>query len=165
MSSSVTLSRRRLFKRDSQPLISLPWVNPEVDFIATCTRCEACVSACETNIIRHGDGGFPTIDFSQGECTFCQQCADACPEPIFDTNQSAPWPEQKVAVTQSCLAHQGVYCRSCGELCEQEAISFKPGISSVPEIDVADCTGCGACIAPCPTQAIAVIQLPEEDHV
>jgi ferredoxin len=43
-------------------------------------------------------------------------------------------------------------------LCEARAIAFPPrlGGCSLPQIDPARCTGCGACVAPCPTAAIEI---------
>ncbi|MEH6453029.1 MAG: ferredoxin-type protein NapF, partial [Psychromonas sp.] len=106
-------------------------------------------------IIIKGDGGFPNIDFSNGECTFCKKCVDACNEDIFDLSSSAPW-QKKAQINESCLANNNVYCRSCSESCEAQALTFQLGLSSTPQIDINLCTGCGACVAPCPTQAILI---------
>lgn len=154
------LARRRLFSRGQTiALVELPWRDKSVSFTDVCTRCGECVSACETQIIIKGDGGFPTLDFNQGEgeCSFCQQCAAVCPEPLFDLSQPEPW-QLKAQIKDTCLANQKVYCRSCGEHCDSQAISFKPGISSVPIITAADCSGCGACLSVCPVQAIVLGQ-------
>ena len=91
MSNQPDLLKRRFFRHQAVSLIELPWRDQSRVFTDECTRCQKCVDACETNIIVNGDGGFPTIDFSQGECTFCQQCAQVCPEPLFDLTQAAPW--------------------------------------------------------------------------
>nr|WP_238486310.1 ferredoxin-type protein NapF [Motilimonas eburnea] len=138
-------------------MVALPWRDQSVSFTDGCSRCGECISACETQIIVKGDGGFPSLDFNQGEgeCSFCKQCATVCPEPLFDLSQSEPW-QLKAQIKESCLANQDVYCRSCGEQCETQAISFKPGISSTPLISLADCTGCGACLSVCPVDAIAL---------
>ena len=51
---------------------------------------------------------------------------------------------------------------ACGESCEVRAIRFRqvPGGVALPEIDDAACTGCGACLASCPTSAIARAERP-----
>lgn len=155
----VDLARRRLFSRKTveDSAIIMPWVKSAASFTDDCTRCGKCVSACETNVIINGDGGFPTVDFSRGECTFCYQCADVCPEPIFLPQASAPW-QIKADIKQNCLAYQNVECRSCGETCDTMAIQFKLQLNKVaqPVINVDDCSGCGACVSVCPTAAIHV---------
>ena len=61
-------------------------------------------------------------------------------------------------IAASCLAYGNVVCRSCGETCEVGAIRFRPrlGGAAVPEVEGGKCTGCGACMAPCPVKAIVL---------
>lgn len=153
------LSRRHLFTRkkfDSRQ-VTLPWLVEQSSFTDDCTRCGKCIEHCESNIIIKGDGGFPTIDFSRGECTFCYQCARACPEPLFSAEHENPW-SAKATISSNCLAFHQIECRSCGDMCEPLAITFRlrPGDVALPTIDIADCTGCGACVAACPSTAITV---------
>jgi len=155
----VDIAKRRLFSRKSveDSTILLPWVEQISSFTDDCTRCSKCVSECETNIIINGDGGYPTIDFSRGECTFCYQCAQACPESIFLPKSSSPW-QAKASIKANCLATQNVECRSCGEMCDTMAIKFTLQLNRVaqPVISMDDCSGCGACVSVCPTAAINV---------
>jgi ferredoxin-type protein NapF len=75
----VDLARRNFFrgrKASTRLAIRLPWVINEQYFIDDCTQCGDCITSCEEKIIVKGDGGFPEIDFSKGECTFCQKCID-----------------------------------------------------------------------------------------
>ena len=60
-------------------------------------------------------------------------------------------------IGDACLARRQVECRICGEVCDASAIRFRPTLGGVsrPELDHAACTGCGACVAPCPAHAIA----------
>ncbi|MCY9824621.1 MULTISPECIES: ferredoxin-type protein NapF [Vibrio] len=155
----VDLSKRRLFSRkkvDSSQ-IRLPWIHNLESFVDDCTRCGKCIESCETKIIIVGDGGFPTVDFSIDECTFCYQCADVCPEPIFKPKQGEPW-QAKARISDKCLAQQNVECRSCGDMCEPMAIQFqlRAGSVALPKIELDECSGCGACVAVCPTSAILV---------
>ena len=61
-----------------------------------------------------------------------------------------------VAIGSSCLAHRGVSCRSCEDVCEPRALRFRPELGGVfkPEIDLAACTNCGECGLICPVNAI-----------
>ncbi|PSW07650.1 ferredoxin-type protein NapF [Photobacterium lipolyticum] len=152
-------SRRKMFTRRRTPeLQRLPWVIDEAVFTDSCTRCNKCISACESQIIVKGDGGFPTIDFNYGECTFCYRCAEACPESLFHPQTDNPW-ELKAQINQSCLAHNKIECRSCGDMCEVQAIRFRLQAGGVaqPALKADDCTGCGACLSVCPTSAITMV--------
>lgn len=156
----MVLTRRALLKANinkSQQIIRLPWVSDEIVFVDVCTRCHNCLSACPEKIIVKGDGGFPEIDFRFGECTFCTDCVKVCPENLFTPIEQNPWP-LKAKISEKCLSYKNVVCNICKEQCETEAISFTPRVGRVsqPELVTEKCTGCGACIKPCPTQAITV---------
>jgi ferredoxin-type protein NapF len=135
----------------------LPWLVNASQFHEQCIRCNKCIDVCETKIITHGDGGFPIVDFSKGECTFCYSCASVCPEPLFDSKATLPW-QAEISIKDSCLAKKNVECRSCMENCEPMAITFKLSIGSVaqPSLDSDSCTGCGACVAVCPSDCISI---------
>jgi len=136
----------------------LPWINDAEQFLENCTQCGDCLSACPQQIIVKGDGGFPAINFELGECDFCTKCATVCKVPIFIASTEQPW-QKKAVIDATCLANQNIYCRSCAESCETQALTFQIGISAVPKIDNDLCTGCGACVAPCPSSAIDVKEL------
>ncbi|MBV1840435.1 ferredoxin-type protein NapF [Photobacterium ganghwense] len=152
-------SRRRLLTRRSKPEQQrLPWMVNDDIFTDGCTRCGKCAAACETQIIIHGDGGFPEVDFKRGECTFCYRCADVCPEPLFHSQTTPAW-AMVAEIGEGCLAYQHVECRSCGDMCETQAIRFRlqPGGVAQPELEATNCTGCGSCVSVCPTSAITVV--------
>ena len=156
----VDASRRGFFRGRPRPRVEIrpPWALPETSFTDTCTRCNDCAGACPEQIIVSGDGGFPTIDFKRGECTFCGDCVAACqPNALVRADGQPAW-SYKALIGPSCLPARGVECRSCEDFCTARAIRFSPrlGGGPIPEVETEKCTGCGACIAPCPVNAIAI---------
>jgi ferredoxin-type protein NapF len=157
----VDASRRGFLRGRSRPKAQIrpPWALPEADFVDRCTRCGDCLSACPQKILVTGDGGFPTVDFSQRECTFCGDCATACQPLALVRAEGLPaWP-YKAVVGDACLPKRGVECRVCGDFCDARAIRFAPRLGNcpLPDIDNTLCTGCGACVGPCPTAALRIL--------
>ena len=124
--------------------------------LAACTGCGDCVTACPQQILLVA-GGRVAIDFDRGECTFCSACAAACAEPVFATPAVMA---HRAVIGDSCLARRGTTCMSCRDACPEDAIRFVPRMGGpfLPDLSPAACTGCGACIAPCPADAIAMRQ-------
>lgn len=157
----MNISRRTLLRghlRSKPPSLRPPWALAEHEFIHTCTRCGNCAAACPGKIIVTGDGGFPEINFAAGECTFCRKCVEACqPMALHAGAKTRAW-AYRAAISDSCLAKQGVVCQTCAEACETQAIRFSPQLRSaaLPIIALDACNSCGACVAPCPAQAISV---------
>ncbi|MGV6826861.1 MAG: ferredoxin-type protein NapF [bacterium] len=131
----------------------MPWQSSQ--FFEKCSRCSACIDACSERVLVAGSGGYPQVDFNRGECVFCFDCVEACDKQALDPTLDKPW-NLVASISDQCLARHGVVCRTCGDLCEQRAINFllETGGRSTPSISTVLCTGCGACIAPCPTAAI-----------
>ncbi|HMN74374.1 MAG TPA: 4Fe-4S dicluster domain-containing protein [Rhodoblastus sp.] len=58
----------------------------------------------------------------------------------------------------ACVEPRGVACRRCGEACDIGAIRFRLQRGGAqPLLDISACTGCGDCLAVCPTSAIAFV--------
>ncbi|ECH9052614.1 hypothetical protein FB43_13715 [Salmonella enterica subsp. enterica] len=77
----VDLSRRSMLTgswRNASNGILPPWARETTYFLAHCLRCDACIQACEADILQRGAGGYPSVDFKRGECSFCYACAQAC---------------------------------------------------------------------------------------
>ena len=79
---------------------------------------------------------------------------------LFDRAAAEAW-AIKAAIGPDCLARRQVVCQSCKEACGEGAIHFSlaPGRVPLPGLDAARCTGCGACVAVCPVDAITVAPL------
>lgn len=160
MSSEINHARRGFLRGRVRPQavpMRPPWALPEADFLARCTRCGNCGVICPSKIIRLQDG-YPQIDFSNGSCTFCAECVRVCiPAALHREAEKPPW-LLKAGVTDACIANKGVECRICGEQCDLTAIRFSPRLEGppLPVIHSESCTGCGACVAPCPVNAIRV---------
>lgn len=151
----MDLARRSLFlgRAAALPPTRPPWTQQST-VLEGCNGCGSCVDACPVGIISLGAGRLAEIDLSSHECTFCLECARACPEEVFDTALS---PFEHVAqFGEACLARAGIECRACQDACPEAAIRFRPrlGLPALPELSETDCTGCGACLAPCPVGAV-----------
>lgn len=127
-----------------------------------CSGCGDCAAACPTKIIDMRTG-IPVVNFEVGECTFCGQCAERCPEGVFPDSPPTSFPHV-VAIGADCLALNYVDCQSCRDACVPLAIRFRPRLGGpfVPELQQDACTGCGACLSICPTQALTVKQREAE---
>ena len=164
---------RRLFLRGkftSRPAFSVrpPWADEEELFLDRCARCDACIDACPERILVRTDGGYPEVQFKRGECTFCGKCVESCDENAlrFPVSEAETWEagdgkdawRLDVRFASNCLSLNAIICRACGDICESQAIRFqlKPGGIAEPRISAEDCTGCGACVRPCPVQAVSL---------
>jgi ferredoxin-type protein NapF len=82
----------------------------------------------------------------------------ACTPGALRREAAQPGWQHRASIGEACLARRGVECRICGEACGVGAIRFRPRVGGValPELTDEACTGCGACLGPCPAQAIAM---------
>lgn len=161
-------ARRRFLRgRFRDPLPQRPpWAVAAEAFEQRCTRCSACIEACPTRLIQPGEGGYPRVDFSHAECTFCADCVQACtPGALVRADDAPPW-SLKARIGEGCLSARGIECRICGEACDAAAIRFRPtpGGVSRPTLNDDQCTGCGACVAPCPVDAVRVAKPMESER-
>jgi ferredoxin-type protein NapF len=167
---SVNVARRDLFRgrfvRAEKPHgLRPPHAVPEKRFVDLCDGCAACVPACPETVIRLDGDRRPVLSFVHGECTFCRNCATVCPTGALALDGARPW-TAKAEISGRCLAVGGVHCRSCGDACPESAIRFLPRADGrfLPAVAVAACTGCGACVGPCPVDAVSVVEQPSRER-
>ncbi|KIC09462.1 ferredoxin [Leisingera sp. ANG-M1] len=139
-----------------EPQFRPPWTD-EDRVQAHCTSCNACVESCPEQIIEFDSRNRPRINFRGSECTFCEVCAEACPKPVFDLLQPSPWPVT-VSIGDDCLLSAGISCQLCTDSCDPRALRMDLSVRPVGaiRIDPEACSGCGACLATCPNDAIAI---------
>lgn len=58
--------------------------------------------------------------------------------------------------------YEEIPCNPCETACPKKAITVGEPISNLPRLDPALCTGCGACMAVCPGQAIFIVDTTSE---
>lgn len=159
-------SRRSLFARfrGGPEQLRPPWSRAEDDFLEACTLCNACIAACPTGVLTKGHAGYPIVDFARASCTFCGACAAACEANCFVAVSLPAW-SLKAAINVLCVEPKGVVCRACEESCPSDAISFAPklGGGATPKVNIERCTGCGACVRPCPVKAISITIPPQQE--
>ncbi len=155
---------RRDFLRGRKPLPPVmrpPGAVEERLFQALCDEeCRACAEACPENIVAFDASGMPTLDFALEGCTFCAACIDACPTGALNRTNPRPW-LWKAGIGSACLSYNGIACRSCVDVCEPQAISFRllAGGRDVPLLDPDACNGCGSCKAVCPANAVTLFEV------
>lgn len=158
-------TRRGLFARlrGGPEQLRPPWSRAEDVFVEACTQCGKCLAACPTGILTKGHAGYPIVDFTAAGCTFCGACATACEAGCFDREAAGrPW-KLLARIAPSCVESKGVTCRMCEQACDAGAIRFRPkvGGGATAFILSGQCSGCGACVAPCPVKALSISQSPE----
>jgi ferredoxin len=158
----------------SKTLIRPPMAREEHDFLTSCIRCEECVKACPTGVLKpapfeHGLRALwtPVMVPKEGFCQEgCNACSQACP-----TDAIMKYPlEQKYAYkagtavfrAPNCVSYsENKFCLECVKACPTEAIVVEkawtpPGGSDQPApagqvptrpvaVSFDRCVGCGHC--------------------
>ena len=153
---SLVRPAEALKETEESPLyVRPPYLLSESFLQSECPQCEskACAASCDEAIIVIAADGTPILNFTRSGCTFCEECALACEAGVLDLEKGVQSINARFVIsTESCMAHHGTICFACKEPCMEDAILFA-GLFN-PVIDDARCTGCGFCLARCPTRAI-----------
>ncbi|MDA3962631.1 MAG: 4Fe-4S dicluster domain-containing protein [Planctomycetota bacterium] len=148
------------------PLHRPPKAVAEEAFLAGCTKCNDCATACPHQAIIPAPAqlgaaaGTPMIKPDTAACQMCPDmpCVTAC-EPQVLHHDLRPKMGTARLLAQHCLAVRGQGCSSCVEQCPvEDAIRLERG---TPVINSDVCTGCGVCVYVCPAPETALIVLPE----
>jgi ferredoxin-type protein NapF len=132
----------------------LPWfIESKIGLCLDC-KDKPCKRCCPENIVVLTADGTPRLDFSKRGCTFCGDCAEACQVKCFSKDEHKLITVNISLNILNCLAWNGTICRSCADVCDENAVKFL-GLFH-PEIDPSSCTSCGFCIGVCPSQVIKI---------
>lgn len=163
------------------------WIRPpfaidEINFLLSCTRCDACIEACPHDVIfplpaRLGAQvvATPVMDLLNRSCHLCEDwpCVNVCepqaltlpekksektPEKLpEDGDDVVPqWPKIARAFINSktCMPYNGPECGAC-RICPVPGAMIWNG--DKPLIDDAVCTGCALCREACIVDPKAII--------
>jgi ferredoxin-type protein NapG/ferredoxin-type protein NapH len=135
-----------------------PGALEEVDFLASCSRCNLCAQVCETNCIRFfGPGrgqlaGTPHIVAEHRACNLCLECTQVCPTGALAATDDKRNVRMGEAVIDKrlCVSHDhtGV-CGACHTACPLRNRAITQGIRNAPTVDPEQCVGCGMCEEVC----------------
>lgn len=165
--STIGRLAREAGKRAESRVVRQRYLRPpgaldELEFLAACTRCGDCITACPVHAIvkvssREGfAAGTPMIDARIQACIACPEmpCAAVCPTDALNVPENG-WSGYRMAVLElepeRCIAFHGAECGVCAEACPigEDAIYIDEG--GRPVIKAEGCVGCGSCVRACVT--------------
>ncbi|MDM8559778.1 hypothetical protein [Candidatus Parabeggiatoa sp. HSG14] len=169
-----------LAKQRAKHWIRPPYALDELEFLMTCTRCNACIETCPHEILfplpaRRGAQvvNTPAMDLLNKGCRLCDEwpCVQACEPaalklPEDDKSQEERFTLPCIAIafinTQTCLPYSGPECGACANSCPvSDALRWN---NTQPYIVQDICTGCALCREACIVEpkAIQIQSLSDE---
>ena len=173
--ASVAVSRATPKFSPNRPnpnLLRPPGALPELEFLARCVKCGACMKVCTTNglqptLLEAGLEGMwtpmlvPKIGYCEYNCTLCGQVCPTGAIRLLTPVQKREWRIGTAWFDRSrCLPHaQNDNCIVCEEFCPTPVKSikfrvrdrFNEGVGiKQPYVDLNTCVGCGLCVSKCP---------------
>jgi ferredoxin-type protein NapG len=158
------------------PSLSPSWIRPpfalpEIAFEQACTRCDACIEACDYGVLFrltevHGrrEVETPAMDLLNKGCRMCADwpCVTVC-EPralVIPDEEAAPPKLARVRVDpEICLPYAGPECGACAHACPVPgALEWRDGTK--PVVNQQLCTGCALCREACIVEPKAVNVVP-----
>ncbi|HTS90351.1 MAG TPA: 4Fe-4S dicluster domain-containing protein [Gemmatimonadales bacterium] len=145
-----------------QRLLRPPGALPEVAFLAACTRCGECITACPPFALRKAptesglQAGTPYIDPTVQACVVCDTmpCVRACPTDAL-TLPPDGWAGYRLAalelLPERCVTFSGTPCRACADACPVGERALAIDENGNPVLKAEGCVGCGSCVRACIT--------------
>ncbi len=156
-----------------------PYAADELEFLLSCTRCDACIEACPHEVIFPLSAtlgarvaGTPALDLLNKGCHLCNDwpCVNACEKealvfPVMDDDgneddqqvEAKPIPLPKLAVVsinpKTCFPYSGPECGACNWCPVEGALVWD---QQRPSINEEKCVGCGLCREFCIVEPKAV---------
>lgn len=123
----------------------------------SCSGYGDCARVCDSDAIEIVNG---VAVINPAKCTACTRCVKECPNNLISLRTI----EERVQVvcsskdngktTKAACKNGCIACRICEKKCPEGAITVNDNHASV---DGKKCTGCGICIAACPTKCIHML--------
>ncbi len=151
-----------------QRYVRPPGSLPELGFLAACTRCGACVTACPVNAIVRAPNdaglaaGTPCINVHAQACIACPDmpCARSCPTEALSV-PARGWEGYRLGtvefVPERCVTFKGVECQVCVKACPEGDRALIQDTDGHPSLRLEGCVGCGMCVRSCITSPSSFI--------
>jgi len=140
-------------------------VPDEVTFLARCTACGDCVTACKPHAIYtlkedvNPGAKTPVMVPDERACEMCEgfPCITACETgALLPVTTIAEVSLGTVRIVQDqCFVFKGPECGACAGQCPDGVDALKLTLGR-PSVDEETCIGCGKCITACPTRPAAI---------